>query len=58
MFQKANIATYCTPGDYLNKAHVTFKVKYCHRIFGWGTLREECRRLFYEVVEKQGVVVT
>ncbi|HLC67713.1 MAG TPA: IS200/IS605 family transposase [archaeon] len=39
------------------KVHVTFKVKYCHRIFGWDTLREECSRLFYEVAEKQGVVI-
>ena len=25
------------------KVHATFKVKYCHRIFAWAALRDECR---------------
>ena len=39
------------------QVHVTFKVKYCHKIFLYTKLREECRQLFYQIAEEQGVVI-
>jgi putative transposase len=39
------------------KLHVTFKVKYCHKVFGLFNLKEECRDLFYEIAKGQGVVI-
>ena len=35
--------------------HISFKVKYCHRIFDNKEVREECYRLFEEASERYGV---
>ena len=34
------------------KAHVTYKVKYCHRIFMFPAIKARCEEIFLEVSER------
>ena len=33
-------------------AHLSFKIKYCHEVFEYEEIREECNKIFDEVAEK------
>ena len=37
--------------------HVTFKVKYCRRVFDCLEFQARCREIFRQVAEEQGVII-
>ena len=39
---------------YRLEAHVSFKVKYCHKVFDYQELRQRCEELFLEAAAKSG----
>src|SRR3989338_1412118 len=39
------------------EVHVTFKVKYCHKVFDFVEFRTRCEQIFCEVAENEKVVV-
>lgn len=35
--------------------HVSFKAKYCHNIFTYAYVREECKKIFFEVAKNYDI---
>jgi len=39
------------------EVHVSFKTKYCNKVFDYGNFKERCREILYEAAEKQDLVI-
>ena len=37
--------------------HISFKVKYCHKVFESGLIKTRCTQIFMEVANKYGIVI-
>lgn len=37
--------------------HVSYKVKYCHKVFDFVEVKERCAEIFYEVAAQQRVII-
>ena len=37
--------------------HMSFKVKYCHEIFIYNEVREECSKIFFEIAETHSIKI-
>ena len=38
--------------------HVSYKVKYCHKVFDIAEVKQRCSEIFFEVAEQQRIVIT
>ena len=39
------------------EAYVSFKVKYCHKVFDYVEFKKRCEEIFYKVAEKQDLII-
>ena len=39
------------------RAHVSYKAKYCHKIFTYPAIKARCEEIFLEVSEKYGFII-
>ncbi len=38
--------------------HVSYKVRYCHKVFDFVEVKQRCQEIFFEVAESHGIVIT
>ncbi len=40
------------------EAHVSYKVRYCHKVFDFVEVKHRCQEIFFEVAELHEIVIT